>query len=131
MTKAKEPKKMGRPSLMQIPEYHDDMCHAVLELGAQGFSECQISARIGVPRTTMRSWCDVHPQFSSALTRAKDLEQDWWETKAQTNLESKDFNANLWNKSMSARFRKEYGDKLGDGDGGLISVRLIRGDDAL
>jgi hypothetical protein len=117
---------------MTIPDYHDDMCAAVIELGSQGYSECQISARIGIPRTTMRSWCDVHPQFSSALTRAKELEQDWWETKAQDNLETKEFNANLWNKSVSSRFRKDYGDKVQiDGEGGFIPVKLIRGDDAI
>ena len=112
---SEEPKPIstgGRPSWMNVPEFHDSMCGLVIELGRQGFSECEISAEINVPRTTMRSWCDVHPLFSSSLTRAKELEQAFWEKEARTNLKDKDFNANLWNKSMSARFKAEYGDKL-------------------
>jgi hypothetical protein len=60
----------------------------------------------------MRSWAERHADFSSALTRAKDLEQAWWENRGQQALENKDFNANLWNKSMSARFKAEYSDKV-------------------
>ena len=112
---SEEPKPIstgGRPSWMNVPEYHDSMCGLVIEFGRQGYSECEISAEINVPRTTMRSWCDAHPVFSSALTRAKELEQAFWEKEARTNLKDKDFNANLWNKSMAARFKAEYGDKL-------------------
>jgi hypothetical protein len=124
----------GRPSWMNVPEYHDSMCALVMDLGRHGYSECEISAEINVPRTTMRSWCDVHPVFSSALTRAKELEQAFWEKEARTNLKDKDFNANLWNKSMAARFRAEYGDKIqlaGDKDNpiqhqvGVVEFRVI------
>ena len=101
----------GRPSLMHDAEYRDEVCEQVVVLGAEGKSECQISAAIGVRRTTMRSWADRYPEFSSALTRAKELEQNWWETAGQGGLSDKNFNANLWNKTMSARFRAEYGDK--------------------
>lgn len=112
---SEEPKPIstgGRPSWMNVPEYNAAMCQRVIDLGNDGYSECEISAEIGVPRTTMRSWCEVHPAFSSALTRAKELEQSWWEKQARTSLTNKDFNANLWNKSMSARFKAEYGDSL-------------------
>lgn len=110
----------GRPSTYpESDKERKELCARVIALGAEGKSECQISAAIDQPRTTMRSWADQHPEFSSALTRAKELEQAWWENEAQSNLKDKDFNANLWNKSMSARFRSEYGDKvqhLGDKD---------------
>lgn len=97
---------------MNVPEYNAAMCERVTFLGSEGYSECEISADIGVPRTTMRSWCDAYPDFSSALTRAKELEQSWWERQSRTNLKEKDFNANLWNKAMSARFKADYGDSL-------------------
>jgi len=43
-----------------------------------------------------------------AFTRAKQLSQDWWETKAQTGLETPGFNASLWSRSMAARFPDDY-----------------------
>lgn len=110
---------------MNVPEYQDEMCERIKLLGAAGYSECEISAEIDVPRTTMRSWATVHPNFSSALTRAKELEQAWWERQARSNLITPQFNANLWNKSMSARFKAEYGEKLqlaGDRDNPLATV---------
>jgi hypothetical protein len=103
----------GRPSTYpQTDEEVRELCERVIALGSEGRSEVQISARIDIPRSTMWSWAKEHPEFSAALTRAKELEQDWWETKGQSSLEVKEFNANLWNKSMSARFKSEYGDKI-------------------
>ena len=84
----------------------------VIALGEEGQSQMQISAEIDVDRGTMLSWATQHPEFSTALTRAKELEQAWWEKRAQGALENKDFNANLWAKSVAARFRKDYGDHV-------------------
>lgn len=97
---------MSRPSTYD-PKY----CEQVVELGREGLSEVQISARIDVPRTTMRSWADAHPEFSSALTRAKELSQDWWESKAQEGLANREFNAGLWKANVASRFREEYGER--------------------
>lgn len=101
--------KAGRPST--YPETEDErqeLCERVIALGSEGKSPVQISAAIGVPRTTMDSWAEVHPDFSEALTRAKELEQVWWENQGQNALENKEFHANLWIKSMQARFRDDY-----------------------
>ena len=103
----------GRPST--YPDTEEGviaLCDRVIALGSEGRSEVQISARIDVPRGTMHRWAEAHPEFRAALTRAKELEQDWWETTGQESLTVKEFNANLWNKSMSARFKAEYSDKI-------------------
>lgn len=97
----------GRPS-----KYKAEYCERVIALGAEGKSQCQISAAIDVPRTTMRSWADSIPEFSSALTRAKELEQAWWEDKAQVGLASREFNAPLWKANVASRFRSEYGERV-------------------
>lgn len=124
--------KTGRPPLYpDTEEERQELCDRVIALGSEGKSEVQISAAIEVPRTTMRSWAEQHEAFSSALTRAKELEQVWWETQAQNNLTNKEFNANLWNKSMSARFKSDYGDKLsvsGDKDGSPLQVVISKED---
>lgn len=99
--------KRGRPST-----YDPAYCDRVIALGAEGKSPEQISAAIGVPRSTMQSWAEVHPDFSAALTRAKELEQDWWETIGQTALFADKFQASVWAKSMQARFREKYTEKV-------------------
>ena len=93
----------GRP-----PKYDPALCEQVIELGRQGKSQVQISAAIDVPRSTMHSWAEQHPEFSAALTRAKDLEQDWWEAAGQNGLFLDKFNATVWKTSMAARFRDDY-----------------------
>lgn len=96
----------GRPS-----KYNPDLCERVIELGREGKSYEQISAAIDVPRSTMDSWARVHPEFSAALTRAKELEHNWWEEVGQSALFADKFQHSVWAKSMSARFREKYTEK--------------------
>lgn len=96
----------GRPS-----KYNSTYCDQVIELGRQGKSYEQISAAIDVPRATMDSWAKVHPQFSAALTRAKELEHSWWEEVGQSALFADKFQHAVWAKSMQARFRDKYTEK--------------------
>jgi len=93
----------GRPSLYK-PEY----CETVVELGKQGKSPAQIAARLGVDRVSLYDWASAHPEFSTALTRAKVEEQNWWEDVGQSALTADKFQASVWAKSMQARFREDY-----------------------
>lgn len=108
---AKKPakRKVGRPST-----YDPAYCDIVVALGAEGKSLCQISAHpdVNVARTTLISWGQRHEEFSTALARAKELEQAWWEERAQENLGNREFNAPLWHKNVASRFRSEYGEKV-------------------
>ena len=93
----------GRPST-----YKQEYCEQVVELGKQGKSQVQIAVALQVSRSTMQSWADQHLEFSAALMRAKECEQDWWENAGQTGLTADKFNATVWSKSMQARFRDDY-----------------------
>ena len=94
---------VGRPST-----YDPAYCEKVVELGRQGKSPAQIAAGIDVARTTMLLWADTYPEFLTALTRAKDLEQAWWEDQAMSGLTADRFNAAVWKKGVEARFREDY-----------------------
>lgn len=96
----------GRPS-----SYDPAYCEKVVELGKDGKSPTQIAVSLGVPRTTMLSWADQHLEFSTALTRAKECEQAWWEDQGQKGLTADKFNSAVWAKSVSARFRDDYTDR--------------------
>lgn len=84
----------------------------IIAYASEGKSITQISARIDVPKTTLLRWADDHDEFRTILTRAKELEMSWWEDQATDNLKCKEFNANLWNKSVASRFKADYGDKI-------------------
>lgn len=91
------------------PSYYDPAyCERVIELGKQGKSQVQIAVALEVPRTTLLRWADEHEEFRTALTHAKECEQDWWENAGQAALTSKEFNSVVWTKSMQARFRDDY-----------------------
>lgn len=96
----------GRPS-----KYDPALCERVIELGREGKSYEQISASIDVDRATMNRWAEAHPEFRTALTRAKELEHAWWEEVGQQALFADKFQNAVWSKSMSARFRDKYTEK--------------------
>ena len=99
---------MARPTVYK-PEY----CDLVVDLGRQGKSVVQMACAIDVVRSTLYEWCKDHPEFSDAFTRAKQLSQDWWETQAQCGLTADRFNAQLWSRSMAARFPEDYQERKG------------------
>jgi transposase len=98
---------VGRPS-----KYDPDYCERVIALGKLGKSIEQIACELNVGTRTIYEWRDVHEDFSRALEMAKEFEQNWWETIAQTHMiEEKDcakLNASIWSRSMAARFPKKY-----------------------
>jgi len=93
----------GRPS-----KYKPEFCEQVIDLGKAGKSQVQIAVELGIPRTTMLSWADAHEEFSTALTRAKECEQAWWEDQAQNGKAQELIGASVWAKSVAARFRDDY-----------------------
>lgn len=93
----------GRPTV-----YREEYCNTVVELGALGKSKAQIAAALGVARNTLDNWAEANPEFLRAITHARDLSMAWWEDKAQDGLDKPGFNANLWSRSMAARFPDDY-----------------------
>ena len=93
----------GRPTLY-APEY----CEAIVDLGKQGKSIAQMASHFDVARTTLLQWADTHTEFMTALSRAKEHAQAWWEDQAVNNLTNREFQSPIWKKSMEARFREDY-----------------------
>lgn len=113
----------GRPS-----KYDPSYCDKVMELGKDGMSPVQIACELEVPRTTLLSWAEQHEEFSTALTRAKDYEQAWWERAGMNGMVGDKFNAAVWKKSMEARFRGDYTERkelTGEG-GSAIKVERVK-----
>lgn len=96
---------IGRPT-----DYRIEYCEQVVELGRQGKGHAQIAAALNQARQTLYDWADAHPEFLDAMTRAKDLSQAWFEDMGQTGLMMPGFNASLWAKQVTCRFRADYAD---------------------
>ena len=118
---AKVKKPMGRPSKYQ-PEY----CQQIIELGKLGKSIAQMAAHFDVDKASIYRWSEEHEEFRTSLARAKAHSQTWWENAAQQNMDNRNFNAQLWLKSVASRFRDDYTEKqvteLTGANGGAVQV---------
>jgi hypothetical protein len=93
----------GRPT-----KYKSEFCQTVIEIGEQGGWLSEMAEACDVVRSTMDEWAANHPEFSEALTRAKQKAQAWFEREGRDGLRADKFNSALWAKQMSARHRDEY-----------------------
>lgn len=98
--------KVGRPT-----KYKPQFCDLIIEIGEQGGWLCEMAEACDVVRSTMDEWASSHPEFSEALTRAKQKAQAWFEKSGRTGLYADRFNASLWSKQMAARHPTEYSEK--------------------
>lgn len=105
MSTASKPAKrpVGRPS-----KYRPEYCDEIIELGKNGKSIAQMAAHFDVDKASVFRWAEEHEDFRTALARAKAHSQKWWEDQAQKNLSDRNFNAQLWLKSVASRFRDDY-----------------------
>lgn len=99
-----QPKRpVGRPT-----KYKPEYCSQIIELGKEGKSIAQMASFFDVDKASIFRWAEDNEDFRTALARAKAHSQTWWEDKAQAHLSSRDFNAQLWLKSVASRFRDDY-----------------------
>ena len=99
---------MARPST-----YESEFCERVIEYGKQGKSITWMAAELDVTRETIYEWMRVHPEFSDAITRAKQYAQQWWEDAGQNGMTGPGFNASVWSRSMAARFPEDWRENKG------------------
>jgi len=95
----------GRPT-----DYKPEYCQRVVELAKEGMSLTEIASNLDCARSSLYEWAEVHPAFSDALTRARQECQAWWELQGRLGLTLQGFNASLWSKNVSCRFREDWTD---------------------
>lgn len=96
----------GRMSLYKTNS--DTIDNLVLRCGAEGYSDAQIAACIGVSKVTLHNWISDYPQFREIYNRAKTLSQSWWEGAAMRGTANSVIGGSVWSKSMAARFPEDY-----------------------
>ncbi len=119
---------MSRPS-----DYSPEFCDQVIEWGKAGKSKAWMAANLGVARQTLDNWCQSHPEFLDAITRAMDLSQAWWEDLGQSHIVSvqgQSLNAGVYSRSMAARFPSDWREKTAteisnpDGSGLFTGIKV-------
>ena len=127
---AKVKRPVGRPS-----KYKPEYCEQIIELGKLGKSIAQMASHFDVDKASIFDWAAAHEDFSTALARAKAHSQTWWENAAQQNMDNRNFNAQLWLKSVASRFRDDYTERqlteLTGANGGAVQVQTKVDTDAL
>lgn len=119
----------GRPS-----KYDPKYCDRVIEMGREGYSVVEMCADIGVARNTLElEWPERHEEFSRAFAHARELSQAWWERQGRIGLTADKFNAQLYSRSMAARFPKDWRESKNlavGGDKDAPAVQVEHGVDA-
>lgn len=112
----------GRPT-----KYRPEHCDTVIAVGETGGWLSEMAEACGVVRSQMDVWADAHPEFSEALTRAKQKAQAWFEREGREGLRAEKFNSALWAKQMSARHRNEYTERkeVSGPEGGAIKTEEV------
>jgi hypothetical protein len=115
-----KPVKIGRPRT-----YSPELCEEAVSIGARGGSMYAIAAAFGVARATLDLWAADFPDFRDALARAASAQQHWWELNGQANLKAERYQAQVWAKTMAARFPEYRDAEKGQANQGLDLGALV------
>ena len=128
---SEEPVKKSRKGIGGAPsKYRPEYCERVIEMGREGMSVVEMAAEIGVHRETLESaWVDAHEEFAAAFAHARELSQAWWERQGRLGLMAERFNAQLYSRSMAARFPKDWREtkeqRIAGADGGAVKTEAV------
>ena len=95
----------GRPDT-----YRPEACDRIVELGKRGLSLAQMAAAMDCGRSTFLRWCENHPEFASAYSRAREYAQAYWEDYQVGALTDPNLNESTYKSMMCARFPHDYKD---------------------
>lgn len=98
-----ESPKIGRPT-----KYDPAFCELVIGWGRLGKSLEWMCSELGIVFNTLKAWGEANEEFGEALDLAHLHALRVWEDKGEAGLGSRDFNANLYSRSMAARFPKKW-----------------------
>lgn len=90
---------MGRPT-----KYKTEYRVKAIDFLAEGKSVTQLSAHMGVHKSTIYQWAKDYPEFSDALTRGRELSQAYWETELVEMMRDRNVNAPLVKLYFANRF---------------------------
>lgn len=92
-------------------------------MGRKGYSVVEMASAIGVHRETIeQNWPTQNPEFSEAFAHARMASQAWWEAQGRSGLTADKFNAQVWSRSMAARFPADWRETKGLEHSGSVNI---------
>ena len=112
------PRSGGRPT-----KYDPLMCELVIEFGAEGASQCEMAARLGISEDSLYEYKKKYSEFSDAIKQARALARAWWERMAREHgFGERKMNATAWIFTMKNRFPDHYKDRKEVSVSGNVTV---------
>lgn len=106
------------PSIVEItgagrnPSYDPKHCQKIIEMASEGMVPVEWAVEFGVVRTTLREWCQRHPEFLTAYAQARETSQAWWIQMGRKGMTmGKEFNERQWKTMVYNLFREEWMDE--------------------
>lgn len=91
---------------MAKTKYRKVYCRKIIAFMSMGKSLNQFAHNVGIVVGTLDNWSDAHPDFATALIRAKQASLAYWEDKLENYITlGKDVNAPLVKLLFAHRFR--------------------------
>lgn len=88
--------------------YETAFCKQLIEHMAQGYTFASFAGVIGCSYTTIKRWCDMHPEFKEARDIGIQRARYWWEQEGMKGLWSYEkgpkLNDKIWLAAMRVRF---------------------------
>ena len=99
------PNEGGRPS-----KYRPEMCEKMLDMMAEGKTDTQTCAMLGISQDSLARYRRTYPEFTEAYAKGKLLQQAAWETLGMQGITGniKGFNATTYIFMMSNLFKTQY-----------------------
>lgn len=86
----------GRPT-----KYNEDFVYKLEEALNQGLSVERFCRRTRISRDTFYEWVKKHPEFADTFRAGKVDAEAFWQEKAISNFENRNFNTNLFKLYMT------------------------------
>lgn len=112
----------GRPTLYRV-----EMCERLVDLMAQGKTDTQVCAILGISMDSLAKYRRIHPEMAEAYARGHILQKAWWENLGMglATGEVKG-NATVYCFIMGNKFREDYSHKEGN-----ININVGKNDIAI
>lgn len=110
----------GRPS-----KYDPAYCDQIIAFCQDGSSISSFAASIGVSRSTITEWCDVHPEFSASVKAAKTAVAAWYDKTARKVAEAGGGNATLCIFGLKNFDDEDFRDKVETEHSGSVELKAV------
>lgn len=107
---------------MRPTKYDPKFCDAAVTFLKDGYSVAAFAGSIGVSKSTIYQWIEIHPEFSDAIKQGQAAAILWWEDRARAIANGHDGNATITIFGLKNRAPDEWRDKTETEHSGGVKI---------